>query len=527
MKKSITLISTFTVLISLLLMVPIVIPQNTVSAAVADTVTLNNLKYGPCGTWGIPAYVKSGGSLTCNMTISSDAAPGFIDAKCQLFAAGSSEPIWQSDAFNAIYVAAIGDTTATVPFTMPAVSLVAAGTYDIRVGAQPNGADAWKYSAKRVGGIIITNTTPTAPTLVTPLNNTCVNTQTPTFSWNTASGAATYTLVIDGTDNQTCLTGTSIIAPAMTEATHTWAIRAVGRSGNTATSVARTVCIDISPPTQPAGLTSLSPTGGYNPTYTWTASTDNSACANIQYIVTTYNSAIALVDNVTVSTPSYTRSTLFGGGDHTWYVLPFDCAGNFGTIAGPGRFTMPTVTTTYSIPLSVGWNLISLPLIPANTAIGTVLSSTNIPGNKVVSVWYLDYGTSCSSPTFKWYKPGNSASTLATMEAGKAYWISCNQTGTLSGINARPCPAVAAGAPPAILQYQLCYNAVQDGWNMLGFKCTQSMLASDYLSGVVYSSLYRYAGGWAPVDASSDNLTPGTGYYIRMTGSGKITPPCY
>ena len=521
---------TLALVLALVMPVGITVSMPTPVAAHADNVTITS----PATT----AYAGVNKPLPVSFTvgISGDTTPtNFFYATIYLKQGGTVKYQTSSMPYQA-------DNTTFNPQTYSwLMTGVANGTYDLQVGAEhPTTAGTPTYSALLTSAVIINSThVPATPTLLSPASASCSATNIPTFSW-TAVTQTSYTftynfqlsadLSFSAPENNTTGLATPqiTIGSALNEGTHYWRVRAQDQYGNTsAWTTARSICIDISPPTQPAGLTSLSPTGGYNPTYTWTASTDNSACANIQYIVTTYNGASALVDNVTVSTPSYTRSTLFGGGDHTWYVLPFDCAGNFGTIAGPGRFTMPTVTTTYSIPLSAGWNLISLPLIPANTAIGTVLSSTNIPGNKVVSVWYLDYGTSCSSPTFKWYKPANSASTLATMEAGKAYWISCNQTGTLSGINARPCPAVAAGAPPAILQYQLCYNAVQDGWNMLGFKCTQSMLASEYLAGVAYSSLYRYAGGWAPVDASSDNLTPGTGYYIRMTGSGKITPPCY
>lgn len=550
MKKSITLTSTFTVLILVLLMIPIVIPQTAVSAAVADNVTLNSLKNdSTCGAWSIPVYVRSSSSLACNMTINSNVT-GFADARIQLFSLNSSAgatPIWEYIAYNAISIASAGNTVKTVSFTMPTVSQVGAGNYDIRVGAQANGADAWVYSAKNVGGIFISNTTPVAPLLNTPLDGAVAITQTPTFTWNTASGAASYTLVIDGTDNKTCIANTVAsytMTVLMTRATHTWAIKTVDVAGNSAQSTSRTICIDTTAPTLPVLLTP--PNGGpvapdYNATYTWSRSTDTSSCANIQYVVETYRNAtldpLYLVDNATVAqpptgNPTYTVSTQIAGAVTGWYywrVKAYDCAGLTNGYTATFSFYKPPSSTTYSIPLSAGWNLVSLPLIPASTTITDVLSATNIPGNKVVSVWYYDYGSSCSVPSWKTYRPGYTASnTLGFMEAGKAYWISCNQTGTLSGSGARPCPAVVAGAPPTLLQYQLCYNAVGDGWNMLGFKCTQNMLSADYLAGVLnkYDSLYRYAGGWVSV-AASENLTPGTGYYIQMNESGKITPPCY
>ncbi len=67
-----------------------------------------------------------------------------------------------------------------------------------------------------------------------------------------------------------------------------------------------------------------------------------------------------------------------------------------------------------NIPLSAGWNLISLPYVPSNTAITSVLAG--IEG---------DYSIVWAYPNQQWkfYDPLDSDSTLTTMDAGRGYWI--------------------------------------------------------------------------------------------------------
>ena len=118
------------------------------------------------------------------------------------------------------------------------------------------------------------------------------------------------------------------------------------------------------------------------------------------------------------------------------------------------------------------------------------------------------------------------------MEDGKAYWINAVANCTLT-VTGTPCPVASVGGyPPTLPQYTYTTNNF-DNWNMLGFKCTQNLVvgtstAPGYLSSLYsrYVALYRYAGGWVPV-AVTDPMTPGTGYFIQMTQTGYVVPPCY
>jgi len=71
------------------------------------------------------------------------------------------------------------------------------------------------------------------------------------------------------------------------------------------------------------------------------------------------------------------------------------------------------------VSLTGGWNLISLPIVPFDTSIDSVLASLAFPYD-LISIWYYD---SCEG---EWLVYGNGDTgfqTLTTMEDGKAYWV--------------------------------------------------------------------------------------------------------
>ena len=171
-----------------------------------------------------------------------------------------------------------------------------------------------------------------------------------------------------------------------------------------------------------------------------------------------------------------------------------------------------TVTATvyedfkaYDIVLDEGWNLMSLPLIPLDPAIETVLCGLN-----VTSVWYWDTGI------LDWltYEP-DGPSDLDTMEDGKAYWINMPDAGTLWVFGTKQ------AVPPAL---PAAYDVVV-GWNMIGFKSIETDIkAQDYLTaGNEWVRIYTYDDGWAIVQ-DDDMMEPGLGYWVAFTAAGTIYP---
>ena len=125
-----------------------------------------------------------------------------------------------------------------------------------------------------------------------------------------------------------------------------------------------------------------------------------------------------------------------------------------------------SVSATFS--LVAGWNLISLPVVPLNTAITKVLNDLIVTHNLTI-VWSYQGGA------WKSFTPP-STGTLTSMVDGFGYWIYITHTRTLYvlGYVIRP-----ASTPPAY--------SLSKGWNLLGFKPQPSIAnetVHDYLASI-------------------------------------------
>lgn len=179
-----------------------------------------------------------------------------------------------------------------------------------------------------------------------------------------------------------------------------------------------------------------------------------------------------------------------------------------------GLFSISTAPAAVSsIELAAGWNLISLPLIPGDTAIATVLAGSSA---NISLVYYFDPATTWMT----WSSVGGG--TLTTMEDGKGYWVYTNIAGILPFTGTE----VGAGSPPPTPP---TYDVVT-GWNMIGLKSTTPVAHGGYLLNVAgdYSVLYGFdtgANSWDSVYPLGDNggmMEPGKGYWIFMTSNGTI-----
>ncbi|GAH06298.1 unnamed protein product, partial [marine sediment metagenome] len=117
-----------------------------------------------------------------------------------------------------------------------------------------------------------------------------------------------------------------------------------------------------------------------------------------------------------------------------------------------------TTLTGYNIPLEKGWNLISLPLIPDDSRIESVLANVL---DDVISVWKYIPKTDDKPADWSVYSTGPDAPIdLTTMGDGVGYWVNLDEAGTmvLSGLET-PLPPDGPHE----------YNVVV-GWNLIGFK---------------------------------------------------------
>ena len=131
-----------------------------------------------------------------------------------------------------------------------------------------------------------------------------------------------------------------------------------------------------------------------------------------------------------------------------------------------------TTARDYSVPLATGWNLVSIPLTPNNTAITTVLAGV---ASDIESVWTYD------SLSKQWlvYRPAGEPllNNLATMTAGYGYFINYTGTTVANITGYGNTFGSATTVPPSIKLY--------NGWNLIGFwqrNDTISLPAKDALS---------------------------------------------
>lgn len=160
-----------------------------------------------------------------------------------------------------------------------------------------------------------------------------------------------------------------------------------------------------------------------------------------------------------------------------------------------------TVRAKYTLSLTYGRNLISLPLIPENSSIEEILGSDI---NKVDIIYGYD-GTD-----FLTYNPNPAPDDLIAMEAGKGYWIYVNSPFELTVIGVSE-----QGMQPATYTFS-------EGYNLIGFKTVSAdSIENRLVSGEISNAITTWNGvEWEYPNAES-NLEVGRGYWIYGTTAGK------
>jgi len=207
-----------------------------------------------------------------------------------------------------------------------------------------------------------------------------------------------------------------------------------------------------------------------------------------------------------------------------WWFSAWSTAENVSCSTDPCVFTMPsgnvvlratfTSSSTIRLSLSVGWNLFSLPVVPGDSKITSVLKP--ILGSVNV-VW------SYSAPTKSWafFKPPGSG-TLKTMQDGMGYWLYMNAPAVLPLNGTVIAPATV---PPT---YSLVF-----GWNLVGFKpqpTVQNETVGQYLMSISGSYdqnnvwIYQNSSGTWIEGSGSTQIQPGQAMWILMTAPATLKP---
>lgn len=127
------------------------------------------------------------------------------------------------------------------------------GTHTIKATAKDN--DGTETSSQTNINLTSGITPPLTPTLVSPTNGNTVQDLTPTFDWNDATGATSYTILVDNNStfaspeiNQSPSTSTYTPGSNLTVGTYYWKVLATNAAGSSAYTTAWTVTISTSTP---------------------------------------------------------------------------------------------------------------------------------------------------------------------------------------------------------------------------------------------------------------------------------------
>ncbi|MBI2353617.1 MAG: carboxypeptidase regulatory-like domain-containing protein [Deltaproteobacteria bacterium] len=198
-----------------------------------------------------------------------------------------------------------------------------------------------------------------------------------------------------------------------------------------------------------------------------------------------------------------TASAVTGSGPWNWI-----CAGSNGGSPASCSASLQSTTTTESITLSQGWNLISLPVQPSKTAVGTVLGALGYR-----NLWGYTGGA------WRMYDPANPIfSDLSEMAAGSGYWLYATGPATLQVQGSTAAKSVSFAS----------------GWNLVGFNATVAQDVGQATStiGPNLDKVWGFRNGnWQlydpgnPIFSDLMTLEPGRGYWIKIKQAGTWTLP--
>jgi len=185
------------------------------------------------------------------------------------------------------------------------------------------------------------------------------------------------------------------------------------------------------------------------------------------------------------------------------------------------------VNNRVEIPLQVGWNLISSPLMPYDEDIADVLSHLHNPADPsqslVESVWTMVYQGGVQKWNV-WTPTAGPVDTLTKIVAGQGYWIKMKANATLTIVGTWTTLGDSE-TPPNIPVY--------DGWNLIGYThwgrptIWPTDKVGDYLGAGLIDNLQAlfYYDPWTNVWTKlyePHNMVLGKGYWLAVTEAGVI-----
>jgi len=201
------------------------------------------------------------------------------------------------------------------------------------------------------------------------------------------------------------------------------------------------------------------------------------------------------------------------------YGLTFDGLGNLWVVDNQNSrvlmFAGSTGLSGFLLELQPGWNLVSLPLVPTQTAIAKLLAPL-IQWHDLGIVWAFTPPT-----TWSFFKPGPpSSGALTKMVDGKGYWVYVTDAFNMTVTGYVVPPGSAPASYPMIT-----------GWNLIGFKPSPT-IKNETLATYLTSISGKYPVAWVYDNlnqtwlrgAGGLQLAPGEGMWIYLNATATLVP---
>jgi len=210
-------------------------------------------------------------------------------------------------------------------------------------------------------------------------------------------------------------------------------------------------------------------------------------------------------------------------GAHKLTLVATDEAGNENTVTDLA-FTV-TARKDYSVAMSAGWNLVSLPGTPADTSIGAVLPSTHT----ATEVYGFDDGVWSAASR---EAGGTWVGDLTTIDGSHGYWINSSSSQPVKTLLALTSVGSAATLPTV---------AIEAGWNLVSVidlaqakqdstaNSADDATGASYFTSIDWSVAYTYSAStraWTRITpaASGGSVQNGQGVWVWADKAGTLLP---
>jgi hypothetical protein len=422
---------------------------------------------------------------------------------------------WSTVAGAATYNILVSTSTS---FTTTVSSQIGVAGLSASVSGLANGTSYyWEVSATNAGGTSAWSSvwsfttiiaTPIAPTLALPSNNATNQSTSPTLSWGTATGAATYNILVSSVLNfgstvasQIGVAGLSATVSGLANGTsYYWEVSATNAGGTSAWSGVWSFTTIIATPIAPTLALPLNNATNQltSPTLSWStvagAATYNvlvSSVSNFSSTVTSQRGVAGL---------SATVSGLANGASYYWEVSATNAGG---TSAWSSAWSFSTGVRLV-IPLAKGWNMKSLNIHPADSTTGGVF-------NGLKGLYLVEDGKG------DLYWPGYGIDQIDTIRTGSGYQI----YDTVSTDTIR-----LTGNPVAVDSTPISLKALN--WSIIAYLPQVNRPIATALAGIASQveiaednegNLY-----WPGYDIDQiDTMRVGEGYFIVTSAAATLT----